>query len=103
MATCCAATPVGKQPARVAKPAGVGVLLVVEKMEFPANRSLSNPPNRNHLFFTSGPPIVPPVNSSLLRAGPLSGLHCPAVPVASAVRRTHFTVPGRPELVPGLF
>src|SRR6266481_1929245 len=102
MATCCEAKPVGKQPAKVAKPAGVGVLLVVEKMVFPANRSLSYPPNRNHLFFTNGPPMVPPPNTSLLRTGPLSGLHCTTLPVWPGATG-QATVPGRSELVPGLF
>src|SRR5262249_25140144 len=68
--------PLGKQPDKVARPAGVGVTEEVVKTLFPENRSLSKPPKMNHLFFRIGPPMVPPLNSSLLRGGPASGLHC---------------------------
>src|ERR1051326_4175033 len=43
-------------------------------MLLPANRSLSKPPKTNHLFFKMGPPMVPPLNSSLLRGGPVNGV-----------------------------
>src|ERR1700704_6667425 len=94
-ATCCACTPLGKQAANVARPAGVGFVEDVEKTELPENRSLSNPPKRNHLFFSIGPPMVPPLNSSLLRRGPVRGLHWGFVV-------GHVTVPGWLLLVPGL-
>src|SRR5579859_6873122 len=58
-------------------------------MLLPENRSLSKPPKTNHLFFSTGPPMVPPLNSSLLRRGPLRGLHCGFV-VGQAI------VPGMP-------
>src|SRR5262249_55152487 len=61
-------------PASVAKPAGVGVSADVVYTEVPENRSVSNPPKRNALFLTIGPPIVPPLNSSLNRGGPVKGL-----------------------------
>src|SRR5580765_5485487 len=50
----------------------------------------------NHLFFRIGPPMVPPLNSSLLRSGPVWGLHC------GLFRSVQVIVPGLPELVPGL-
>src|SRR6476646_4114254 len=87
--------PEGKQPASVARPVGVGVLVEVEKVLCPENKSLSKPPKMNHLFFMIGPPTVPPLNSSLLRRGPLSGLHC-------GVDVGQVTVPGSPLFVPGL-
>ena len=68
---------------------------VVVKMLFPANRSLSNPPKRNALFFRIAPPTVPPLNSSLLRSGPVNGM--PADPALAGYRSR------LPELVPGLF
>src|SRR5437588_10171375 len=37
--------------------------------------SVSKPPKTNSLFFTHGPPIDMPVNSSLLRGGPVKPLH----------------------------
>src|SRR5712671_3008109 len=40
--------------------------------------------------------MVPPLNSSLLRRGPVCGLHC------GLFRSVQVTVPGLPELVPGL-
>src|SRR5579859_5400193 len=95
-ATCCARSPVGKQPARVARPAGVGVVVPVEYVVEPENRSLSTPPKMNHLFFSMGPPMVPPLNSSLLRRGPVCGLHC------GLNAFVQVTVPGKRELVPGL-
>src|ERR1051326_5881627 len=73
-ATCCAFTPVGKQAESVAKPAGVGVSEADWNTLLPANKSLSKPPNMNHLFLTMGPPMVPPLNSSLLRGGPVNGV-----------------------------
>src|SRR6185437_11233077 len=83
------------QPASFARPVGVGVLVVVVKKLLPENRSLSKPPKRNILFFIIGPPIVPPVNSSLKRGGPLSGLQIGSL-------AGHVMVPGKPVLVPCL-
>ena len=50
--------------------------VLVESVLCPENKSLSKPPKKNHLFFRIGPPMVPPLNSSLLRRGPVCGLHC---------------------------
>src|SRR5882672_3981395 len=87
--------PDGKQADSVARPAGVGVVVLVAKVLLPENRSLLNPPKMNHRFFKMGPPMVPPLNSSLLRLGPLCGLHC------GLLRSVHCICPG--VLVPGLF
>src|ERR1044071_6486430 len=62
-------TPVGKQAARAAKPAGVGVRLLEEKTLLWETIWLSNPPKKNSLFLIQGPPMVNPENSLFSRGG----------------------------------
>src|SRR4029077_13102419 len=83
------------QPAAFVRPAGVGVLVVVVKKLVPEKRSLSKPPKMNILFFIIAPPTEPPLNSSLKRGGPLSGLQI-------GLFAGHVMVPGRPVFVPCL-
>src|SRR5690242_11739359 len=62
-------TPVGKQAARAARPAGVGVKFCEEKMLLWETIWLSKPPKKNSLFLIQGPPTVNPENSLFSRGG----------------------------------
>src|SRR5205807_2393118 len=63
----CKAVLPGKQAPSAAKPAGVGVRLSEWKLATVAKISSSNPPKKNTLLLTMGPPMVKPPNSSLVR------------------------------------
>src|SRR4249919_906920 len=62
-------TPVGKQAANAASPAGVGVRFCEAKTLLWETIWLSNPPKKNSLFLIQGPPTVNPVNSLFERGG----------------------------------
>src|SRR5229473_276051 len=68
-ATACAPTPVGKQAARVARPAGVGVIPPLANGLFTLMISSLKPPDMKTLFLIHGPPSWKPVNSSFRRGG----------------------------------
>src|SRR5580765_2619610 len=72
----------GKQAESVAIPAGVGTLPALVYRLFCEMICWLKPPKRNSLFFTTGPPMVKPPNSSLARGIDVRGL-----PAASVAKR----------------
>src|SRR6476660_3366784 len=55
--TACELAPVGKQPARAARPAGVGVIPLLANGLLVLMISWLKPPDMKNLFLTQGPPI----------------------------------------------